>query len=541
MEFSEIVKIIIGLIAGLGLFLYGMNLMGAGLQKAAGEKLKSIIEMLTKNRLIAVFVGIFVTAIIQSSSATTVMVVGFVNAGIMQLSQAIGIIMGANVGTTVTAQLVSFDIEALAPVTVGIGVIMLLASKNEKTKSFSEILIGFGILFVGMVYMKEAVRPLREVQAFKDMLVNFGDNQILGIMMGFGLTLMVQSSSASIGILIALATEGMLPLASALPILYGDNIGTCTTALISSIGASKNAQRAAVMHLTFNIIGTLLFALLLNPVVTKIVVGLDPDDVGRQIANAHTIFNITNVVFQFPFASFIVKFAQFIIPEGKGEKSEGITHLDRRMLSTPSIALQNTITECLDMGNLSKESLETAIKGLLNKEKESIKKCFEIEKIINQKERTILEYLILLSNTAISGNDRMVVDSLFNIIHDIERVGDHAENIAELAENVISSDLTFSGDSRNDILNMYNKVVLTFEKSLLALKTKDITLAKEVILMEEEVDEIEKVCRNGHIYRLNKSLCNPESGIIFLDLLSNLERVSDHATNIAGTVIDARV
>lgn len=542
MDSTAIIGIIVGLIAGLGLFLYGMNLMGDGLQKAAGDKLKSIIEMLTKNRFIAVFVGIFVTAIIQSSSATTVMVVGFVNAGIMQLSQAIGIIMGANVGTTVTAQLVSFDIEALAPITVGIGVLMLIASKNERTKSVAEILIGFGILFVGMVYMKDAVRPLREVAAFKEMLVNFGHNPILGIAMGFGLTLLLQSSSASIGILLALAAEGMLPLASALPILYGDNIGTCTTALISSIGASKNAQRAAIMHLTFNVVGTLLFALLLNPFVTKAVTTLDPSDIGRQVANAHTIFNISNVIIQFPFAGLIVKFAQIVIPETKDERMvTSVTHLDPRMLNTPSIALQNTISECLDMGEVSRESLEAAIKGLLEKDTESIKKCFALEKIINQKERAILEYLILLSNTAISGNDRMVVDSLFNTIHDIERVGDHAENIGELAENIISGDLNFSEDSRKDILNMYSKVVVTFEKSLLALKTKDIALAKEVILMEEEVDEIEKVCRNGHIYRLNRSLCNPESGIIFLDLLSNLERVSDHATNIAGTVIDARV
>ena len=251
--------IFLEVVAGLGLFLYGMNLMGSGLQRAAGDKLKSIVGLLTKNRFIAVFVGIFVTAIIQSSSATTVMVVGFVNAGIMQLSQAIGVIMGANVGTTVTAQLVSFNLEKVAPVAVGIGIIMQIVKKGNKSKSYADILIGFGILFVGMVYMKDAVKPLREIAAFKDMLINFGSNPFLGILMGFGLTLLLQSSSASIGILIALAAEGLLPLSAALPILYGDNIGTCTTALISSIGASKNAQRAAVMHLTFNVKQTILW------------------------------------------------------------------------------------------------------------------------------------------------------------------------------------------------------------------------------------------------------------------------------------------
>ena len=245
--------------AGLGLFLYGVNLMGAGLQKATGENLKSIIGLLTKNRFIAVLVGVLVTGIIQSSSATTVMVVGFVNAGILTLSQAIGLIMGANVGTTVTAQLISFNLEEYAPFAVAIGMVFYLVNKGPKAKDYAEILIGFGILFIGMIYMKTALAPLGEMQAFKDILVEFGQTPILGILVGFGLTLVLQSSSASIGILVALAMQGIMPLSAALPILYGDNIGTCTTALLSSIGASKNAQRAAVMHLTFNVVGTLIF------------------------------------------------------------------------------------------------------------------------------------------------------------------------------------------------------------------------------------------------------------------------------------------
>lgn len=535
------IGIAIGLIAGLGLFLYGMNLMGNGLQKAAGERLKKIIGLLTSNRFIAVLVGIFVTGVIQSSSATTVMVVGFVNAGIMQLSQAIGVIMGANVGTTVTAQLVSFDLEAYAPVAVGIGVIIHMVSKSEKAKSYAEILIGFGILFVGMIYMKEAVSPLREVQAFRDLLVNFGHNPVLGILMGFMLTLLVQSSSASIGILLALASQGLLPLEAALPILYGDNIGTCTTALLSSIGASKNAQRAAVMHLTFNVIGTLLFAFILNKPIQALVVSIDPINISRQIANAHTFFNVINVVIQFPFAGFIVKIAERLIPDKpEGLELKNTSFIDLRMLSTPSIALKNTIKECLYMGSKARISLESSMAALLNKDKDEAFRTFDTEKVINQLERDILEYLIQLSNSAISGEDRAIVDELFNTINDIERVGDHADNIAELSIYFIEKDLTFSEESIKDINTMYTKVLKTFDLALESMKDGSTETALKAVSTEEQVDIIERSCRSAHIYRLNNSMCNPEAGIIFLDLLSNLERVSDHASNIAKAVIDAK-
>ena len=535
------IGIVLGLLAGLGLFLYGMNLMGNGLQKAAGDRLKKIIELLTSNRFIAVLVGIFVTGVIQSSSATTVMVVGFVNAGIMQLNQAIGVIMGANVGTTVTAQLVSFDLEAIAPVAVGIGVIIHMVTKSEKLKSYAEILIGFGILFVGMTYMKDAMSPLREVQAFKDMLVNFGHNPILGILMGFTLTLLVQSSSASIGILLALASQGMLPLEAALPILYGDNIGTCTTALISSIGASKNAQRAAVMHLTFNIIGTLIFALILNRPIMMVVTSIDPTNIARQIANAHTLFNITNVIIQFPFAGLIVKIAERVIPEKPEElELKTTSFIDLRMLNTPSIALKNTIKECLHMGNKAKYSLENSMIALNDKDRDAAFRTFDTEKEINQLERDILEYLIQLSNAAISGEDRAIVDELFNTINDIERVGDHADNIAELSMYFIEKDLTFSEESIKDINTMYEKVMKTYEMSLQSMREGSSELALKVVKMEEQVDIIERSCRSAHIYRLNNSMCNPEAGIIFLDLLSNLERISDHASNIAKAVIDAK-
>ncbi|MGB5823403.1 MAG: Na/Pi cotransporter family protein [Proteocatella sp.] len=534
--------IFLEVVAGLGLFLYGMNLMGSGLQKAAGEKLKSIIGLLTKNRFVAVFVGIFVTAIIQSSSATTVMVVGFVNAGIMQLSQAIGIIMGANVGTTVTAQLVSFNLEKVAPVAVGIGMLMLIVKKNTKSKNYADILIGFGILFVGMIYMKDAVKPLREVQAFKDALVTFGSNPFLGILIGFGITLLLQSSSASIGILLALSAQGLLPLSSALPILYGDNIGTCTTALISSIGASKNAQRAAVMHLTFNIIGTLLFALVLHVPITYVVTLMDPTDVTRQIANAHSLFNVVNVIIQFPIAGFIVKFAETVIPSSKEEVLGGmVTHLDKRMLGTPSIALESVFKECINMGIVAKDNVQRAVDGFIEKDIDKVDAVFLYEKDINKMEREIIDYLISLSNSEISLEDRIIVDGLFNTVNDIERIGDHAENIAELAQNSIENNLPFSSESKDELLDMVDKVIYAVQSSLDAMRTGDIEIAERVRDLEEKVDAMEKSCRAGHIYRLNNSMCNPESGIMFLDVISNLERISDHATNIADAVVNSIV
>lgn len=535
------ISILLGVVAGLGLFLYGMNLMGSGLQKAAGDRLKKIIELLTNNRFVAVLVGIFVTSVIQSSSATTVMVVGFVNAGIMQLTQAIGVIMGANIGTTITAQLISFNLGAYAPIAVGIGVAMLMLSNSEKTKNYAEVLIGFGILFVGMDYMKEALYPLREIQAFSDMMVSFSHNPLLGILMGFSLTLLVQSSSASMGILLALASQGMIPFEAALPILYGENIGTCTTALISSIGASKNAQRAALMHLIFNIVGTVMFALILHIPITRIVVAIDPINIQRQIANAHTIFNITNVIIQFPFAGLIVKAVERIIPEGEPiEELKMTKYIDLRMLSTPSIALKNTIKECLHMGLVAKSSLETSMDAIFYKSKDDVFKTFDIEKKINQLERDIMSYLIQLSNSKISGEDRRIVDELFNTINDIERVGDHADNIAELAMYVIEKDLEFSEESKKDIQTMYGKVMSAYELALQSIKEGSFELANEALKMEDQVDIIEKSCRSGHIYRLNNNTCNPESGIIFLDLLSNLERISDHASNIARAVIDAK-
>ncbi len=537
-------EIVFGLIGGLGLFLYGMKIMGDGLEKAAGEKLKKLIEVLTNNRIMGVLVGTAVTGIIQSSSATTVMVIGFVKAGIMKLTQAVGVIMGANIGTTVTAQIISFKLSDYAPITVGIGVIIWLFSKNKRIKNLAEIFIGFGILFIGMETMSHAMEPLREYEAFKTMLLSFGGGTFIdtlcGVLAGFALTAIIQSSSASIGILIALASQGLLSIEAALPILFGDNIGTCVTALLSSIGANKTAKRAAFIHLLFNIIGTILFMFILQYPVLYFVKNLTPGNITRQIANMHTLFNITNTLIQLPFASVLVYIAKKIIPETEEEgEMMGVRYLDDRILETPSIALGQTVKEVLHMARLTQDSYKKSMEAFIKKDEKLANEVFKLENVINMLEKEIATYLVKLSNTPLSATQHERVDGLFNTINDIERVGDHAENLAELAIYRIENKLNFSQEALEELQFMHDKVARSYDDAILALQTEDMDRAKKVVEREGEIDHIEKSLRTSHIHRLNKQMCMPGSGVIFLDMISNLERIGDHAAKIAFTVLDA--
>lgn len=534
-------NIIISLMGGLGLFLYGMNLMGEGLQKSAGTKLKKIIKLLTSNLFMGVLVGTGVTAVIQSSSATTVMVVGFVNAGIMTLKQAIGVIMGANIGTTVTAQLVSFDLTGMAPVALGVGIILYLFGNKPRIKNIAEILIGFGILFTGMDFMKMAVEPLRDYQGFTDLLVTFGRYPLLGLLLGFGITAIIQSSSASMGMLVALAAEGLVPLSAALPILYGQNIGTCVTSLLSSIGANKNARRAAMMHLIFNVLGTVIFLIFLNKPVVSMVTSWDPSNVARQIANTHTLFNIISVLILLPFTNLIIKLAIKLVPDRAGDIDEDetktIKYIDDRMIETPSIALANTIKEALRMGEKAKESLNASMEALVEHSTEKIDKTYRRERLINDLQKAILNYLLKLSKAPLDDDSREVVDTLFNTVNDIERIGDHAKNIAELSQVAIDSNISFSEEGQSELDVMYNRVVSAYTYALESMRTDNVDLACKVIKIEEQVDIMEKSCRANHMYRLNNNLCSIENGVIYLDVISNLERISDHAVNIAQQVI----
>ena len=415
-------------LGGLGLFLYGMNLMGTGLQKAAGEKLKKLIEVLTNNRLMGVIVGTLVTMVVQSSSATTVMVIGFVNAGLMSLYQAVGVIMGANIGTTITAQLIAFNLTDYAPLAVAIGVGIWIATSKKKAKNMAEILIGFGILFIGMDMMGSGLKPLADLPAFSNIMVSL-ENPVLAMLVGLGLTTIVQSSSASIGLLQALAGQGLLNINVAFPILFGDNIGTTTTAMISSVGANKTAKRAAIIHFLFNLVGTIIFMTVLKTPIQNIVTKLSPNDVQRQIANAHTLFNLINVLIQLPFAGLLVKAAKAIVPGDDKLEGQEAKFLDFRIIETPSIALGQVRKEIARMGSYVENNLGKARRAFVEGKYDEIEPALEQEQKINKLQREITDYLVRLSNAPLSDEEHNQVNVFFNNINDIERVGDHAENI----------------------------------------------------------------------------------------------------------------
>lgn len=548
-EMGEInyIQMFLSFVGGLGLFLYGMNIMGEGLQKAAGSRLKRLLEVLTNNRFLGVLVGVGITAVMQSSSATTVMVVGFVNAGLMSLAQAVGVIMGANVGTTVTAWIVSLGEWAqflqpstIAPMAIIIGVIMLFFSSKDKVRQIGGILFGFGVLFLGLDLMGGAVKPLSDLPQFKDAFLKLGGNPILGILVGAVVTAVIQSSSASVGILQTLALNSLVPWNAAVYIIMGQNIGTCITALISAVGASKNGKRAAAIHLLFNTIGTVVFSIL--AVVYFKVINVDAGNVlitMTQISIVHTVFNILNTLMQFPFADKLVALAETIVV-GEDEEMEdrGLIHLDNRILETPAFAIQNVITEVMKMGKLSAQNLKLSVDALLERDTEKIEKVFRIEKTINKLQHGINDYMVKITNTPISEQEHMVVTGLFHTVSDIERVGDHADNIAELAELAMERKAEFSQVAMDEIKLMTKAATKSFELALEACETNNVRTARQVLEAEAEVNKLEKELRDKHIKRLTEEQCSSMAGITFLDLISNLERISDHASNIANTIID---
>lgn len=525
------------LLGGLGLFVYGMKLMGDGLQKTAGEKLKKILEALTSNRIFAVLVGAGVTAIIQSSSATTVMTIGFVNAGLMNLFQATGIIMGANIGTTITAQLIAFKLTDIAPLVLAIGASMVLFSKRKRTKDIGDIVLGFGILFVGMAMMENSMRPLREMEGFTNMILTLGKHPFLGILVGLGMTATVQSSSATIGILMALASNNSITLNVALPILFGDNMGTCVTALLAGVGTNKNGKRASLIHLTFNAIGTLMFMLCFDLVLKF--VPLLGGTMQRQIANAHTLFNISNVIIQVPFISLIVRFVNKLVP---GEDDDlnvfALEYLDKRLLETPSIACGQVVKEITRMGKIAENNLGNAMNAFFSEHDKLVSVVSEQENLVNFLQREITDYMVTLSNINLSQQQSELITSLFHVVSDIERIGDHATNIAELAEIKMNNALPFPDEALKDIKEMYKTTKTAVNKTISALEHSDFKTAKEVLALENTIDIMEKQLRKKHIVRLSSRHCGPASGAVFVDLLTNFERIGDHSTNVAEMVLD---
>lgn len=530
---------ILSMAGGLGLFLFGIRTMGDGLENAAGAKLKRMLEVLTGNRFLAVLVGFVVTAIIQSSTATTVMVVGFVNAGMMSLAQAVGVIMGANIGTTVTSLLIALNFSSVAAAAVLVGVILMLASKKTVVKNLGAIFTGFGLLFLGIDMMSDSMAPLRESAGFMNFIVTVSESPLrplFGIILGIVMTAVLQSSSASVGVLQTLAMQGLVPLKFSVFVLFGQNIGTCLTALFSTVGAKKNSKRAAVIHLLFNLIGTGIFIIiaLLTPYVEWIE-KLSPDPMA-QIAISHIVFNIVSTVVMFPFAKVLVKLSCLLVP-GKDD-SESEMHckfIDDRLLNTPPFAVMQVSKEVARMAKLACDNFETSAHALINRSDKDLDKVMENEEIINYLNHHITSYLVKLNALDITDSDSDYIARVFHAINDIERVGDHAINLAEAAQHNIGEGLKFSDPAREELNQLCGSVVTLLERSMAAFDNQSLSdnEAKELSDLEEHIDDLTLECQDSHIFRLNRKECNTEAGMLYLNTITDFERVGDHAINIA--------
>ncbi|MGI6066060.1 MAG: Na/Pi cotransporter family protein [Bacillota bacterium] len=529
--------ILFGLLGGLALFIFGMHFMGEGLQKAAGDRMQKILEVLTSVPVIGVLVGALVTAIIQSSSATTVMVVGFVNAGLMNLKQAISVIMGANIGTTMTAQLIAFKLTEYYLPIIAFGFGFYFFAKRKSLKYIGQVVFSFGLLLMGLEIMGASMNPLREYPGFRDAIASFGEYKILGVLIGILMTMIIQSSSATIGILMAMSTQGLIPLEVALPVLLGDNIGTCITTVLASIGAKLSAKRAAVAHVLFNVTGTIIF-LTFMPLFIKLVLAISPaDDIARQIANAHTSFNLINTMLFLPMISYFAHFVTKIVPGEEKIIKKGPIYLDQRVLSSPSIAISVANLEIIRMGELAADNLDNAMRTFVNRDTKLLQDVLEIEDVIDQLEENITEYLARISqNRGLTESSSSLHSGLLHAVNDIERVGDHAHNIAHLAEISMEEDIYFTEYALSELKIMHKLVSDTFRAAMQSLKDNDISFADKVLENEPKIDEMEKRLRRNHITRLNEGQCIPHSGVIFLDIISNFERVGDHSTNIASVV-----
>lgn len=526
-------------LGGLGIFLFGIKYMGDGLEKTAGDRLRTILDKLTTNPLMGVIAGILTTIIIQSSSGTTVMVIGFVNAGLMTLRQAIGVIMGANIGTTVTAFIIGIKVEEYALPIIALGALMLFFTKNEQTQNIGQIVFGFGMLFYGLQTMGTGLKPLKDLAVFQEWMMDLGQHPLLGVVVGTVFTIIVQSSSATIGILQQLADNGGISLHTALPILFGDNIGTTITAILASIGASLAARRAALTHTIFNVIGTIIFLTIL-PLFYQLVSWLGTvsgADIRMQIAYAHGIFNVTNTLIQLPFIGLLALIVTKVV-RGQEEIIEfGAKNLDPRLLNNSSVALGQAAKELDRMGVLSYQALNNATDYFFDGKAKDSEMVMQREEVINDLEKKIADYLTEISTGNFSPAESSRHTALMQTINDIERIGDHATNIVELGDYKKRHKIVFSEEAQAELQQMYDLTLETVKAALESLKTEDKQLAQKVIVNEEQIDKLERQFRKSHISRLNNRLCTGSAGVAFLDFISNLERIGDHSMNIAQSVL----
>ena len=541
---------VIQLFGGLAMFLYGMSLMSDKLEKLAGGKLEQIFEKLTSNRFKGLLLGVLVTAVVQSSSATTVMLVGFVNSGIMRLSQAISIIMGANIGTTVTTWLLSLSglegdtiaiqlckPENFAPVLALIGVVMRMITKNGKKKDIGGILVGFALLMIGMDTMGNSMAPLKDSESFESLLTLF-KNPILGVMVGALLTAIIQSSAASVGMLQSLSQSGKITFGTAFPIILGQNIGTCITAILSSAGANKNAKRVAAVHLYFNIIGTVLALTVYYTLDSFIDFSFKDSAVtGFSIALVHTIFNIGTTLLLLPFTNLLEKLAYLTIRDEVKDDSESPVLLDDRFLSTPGVAIEQCRNVTNRMASLAKDTILIAFDVLKHYDEDKAQMIIDNEDSIDKYEDITGTYLVKLSGRSMTMDDSRTVSCLLHSIGDFERISDHAVNILDTAKEIHEKNVEFSDMAKRELQVMFKAIEDILDLTVRAFEAKDISLARRVEPLEEVVDTLRSEMKTRHVERLQEKICTIEQGFIFTDLLTDLERVSDHCSNIAVNLI----
>ena len=537
-------SIILSMAGGLGLFLFGMRVMSDSIEKVAGAKLRRILEIFTTNRFSGMVVGVVFTAIIQSSSACTAMVVSFVNAGLMNLYQAAGVIFGANIGTTVTSQLVSFNLSAYAPVFLLAGVLAAMFCKHEKVKKFADIIIGFGILFLGLSTMSGSMAGMKEVPEVVDMIGSL-KNPVMATLMGLVLTTVIQSSSVTVSIVLLLANQDLLSLSIALYIILGCNIGACTTALLASLSGKKDAKRAALIHFWFNVIGTFILYVILflaeGPVMRLIWAVASYN--GRFVANAHTMIKIFQVIILFPFSKWIVKLSCLCVP-GEDRKvnyreSYQLKYIGDKVVFNPATAVVEVVKELDRMASLASENLTRAMNALITLDDEDINEVYEVEKNINFLNHAITDYLVKINQTTLPIEDLKSLGALFHVANDIERIGDHAENVADAARQRKETGVSISREAQKELGELLDMVIELIQYSIDIFARSDESHIQEVIALEDSVDNKEKEMQRAHVQRLTKGECTPEAGMMFSDIASGLERVADHATNIAFAVIAA--
>ena len=526
---------------GLGLFLFGMELMSDSIEKVAGARLRRILEIFTTNRFMGMIVGIIFTGIIQSSSACTVMVVSFVNSGLMNLYQAAGVILGANIGTTITSQLVSFNLSKIAPLILLVGVVVMMFTKKEKVRKVAEVVVGFGILFVGLSTMSQAMANMKNEPQVVNLLMSL-KNPFLATLMGFALTAIIQSSSVTVSIVLLLANQDLLPLPITLYIILGCNIGACATAMLASMTGKKDAKRAALIHLLFNIIGTVIIYIALfvaGDQIVELIKSISADN-GRFVANAHTLIKIAQVIMLFPFTGWLVKMTYLIVP-GEDQKvgyreSYQLKYIGDKVVFNPATAVVEVIKELERMASLAEENLNRSMNALITLDEEDIEEVYEVEKNINFLNHAITDYLVKINQTTLPIEDLNSLGALFHVVNDIERIGDHAENVADAARQRKEEGVSISKEAQKelgDMLEMVNKII---RYAVEMFAKSDESHMQEIVTLEDQVDEKERELQKKHVERLTKGECSPEAGMIFSDIVSGLERVADHATNIAFAI-----